>query len=125
MGGPGTRLSHWRESVLNNELMTGFLNLGENPLSRITAGSMRDLGYGAASVGEQYDLPRGAPGVNPGAATDGGDTDEDPGAGIDIAAREITLLPIGSVNDRVGQVSPTMRFSLKSPRTDVSVRGLF
>ena len=95
-GGPGTRLSHWRESVLNNELMTGFLNLGENPLSRITAGSMRDLGYGAASVGEQYDLPRGAPGVDPGEDADG-DTDQDPGAGIDIAAREITLLPIGSV----------------------------
>ena len=95
-GGPGTRLSHWRESVLNNELMTGFLNLGENPLSRITAGSMRDLGYGAASVGERYDLPRGAPGVDPGADTDG-DTDQDPGAGIDIAAREITLMPIGSV----------------------------
>ena len=97
MGGPGTRLSHWRESVLNNELMTGFLNLGENPLSRITAGSMRDLGYGAASVGERYDLPKGAPGVNPGTDTDGDTTDEDPGPGINIAAREITLTPIGSV----------------------------
>ncbi|WP_420460008.1 leishmanolysin-related zinc metalloendopeptidase [Neolewinella sp.] len=98
MFGPGTRLSHWRESVLRNELMTGFLNLGDNPLSRITAGSMKDLGYGAASVGEQYDLPRGAPGVDPdGDDTDEGDNDENPGAGIDIAAKEITLLPIGSV----------------------------
>ena len=46
IGGPGTAGGHWRESLLRNELMTGFLNLGENPLSRITAGSMRDLGYG-------------------------------------------------------------------------------
>jgi hypothetical protein len=89
MFGPGTRLSHWRKSVLDNELMTGFLNLGENPLSRITAGSMRDLGYGAASVGESYDLPRGAPGVD----VDG----DEPGAGLNIAEMEVTLLPIGSV----------------------------
>lgn len=95
-GGRGTRLGHWRESVLRNELMTGFLNLGENPLSRITAGSMRDLGYGAAMVGERYDLPRGAMGVNP----DGDDTttdEETHTAGIDIAGREIILKPIGSV----------------------------
>src|SRR5690606_13210908 len=64
MGGPGTAGGHWRESLLNNELMTGYLNRGENPLSRITAGSMSDLGYGAASVGEKYYLPKGTPGVN-------------------------------------------------------------
>ncbi len=96
IGGPGTRLGHWRESVLENELMTGFLNLGENPLSRITAGSMRDLGYGAAMVGERYDLPEGATGVDP-SADDTATDDENPTAGIDIAAREITLTPIGSV----------------------------
>ncbi|MDJ0774078.1 MAG: pre-peptidase C-terminal domain-containing protein [Mastigocoleus sp. MO_167.B18] len=43
--GPGTALSHWDEEVFVNELMTGFLNIGENPLSRITAASMTDLGY--------------------------------------------------------------------------------
>ncbi|WNB18172.1 leishmanolysin-related zinc metalloendopeptidase [Marivirga arenosa] len=90
MGGPGTALGHWRESVLNNELMTGFLNLGENPLSRITAASMKDLGYGAAVVGDQYDLPKGAPGVD---VQGGASTAE----GLDIAAMEVTLLPIGSV----------------------------
>ncbi|PPK88354.1 leishmanolysin [Neolewinella xylanilytica] len=97
--GPGTQFSHWKEATLNNELMTGFLNLGENPLSRITAGSMRDLGYGAAMVGESYDLPEGATGVN----VDGDDTpsdDETNGEGINIAAREITLLPIGSVTTK-------------------------
>jgi len=45
-GGPGTADSHWRESVFGNELMTGFLNAGSNPLSAVTIGSLADLGYG-------------------------------------------------------------------------------
>jgi hypothetical protein len=44
-GGGGTRDSHWRESILRSELMTGFLNRGSNPLSRISVGSLQDLGY--------------------------------------------------------------------------------
>jgi len=90
--GPGTAFSHWDEATLNNELMTGFLNLGENPLSRITAGSMRDLGYGSSSVGESYDLPKGTTGIP--AKTAGS------GEGIDIASKEVLLTPIGFVNDK-------------------------
>jgi hypothetical protein len=45
MGGPGTRNGHWRETTFRNELMTGFLNSGFNPLSRLTIASLRDLGY--------------------------------------------------------------------------------
>jgi hypothetical protein len=44
-GGAGTTLSHWRESVMTNEIMTGFVNSGPNPLSAVTIGSMADLGY--------------------------------------------------------------------------------
>jgi len=45
-GGPGTADGHFRETVLDNELMTGFLNSGRpNPLSRITIGSLADIGY--------------------------------------------------------------------------------
>lgn len=44
-GGQGTRDTHWRESVLANELMTGFLNMGSNPLSLLTVRSLQDLGY--------------------------------------------------------------------------------
>lgn len=44
-GGPGTINSHWRESVLKNELMTGFLDNNTNPLSAITVASLQDLGY--------------------------------------------------------------------------------
>jgi hypothetical protein len=92
MFGPGTRLSHWRESVLRNELMTGFINLGVNPLSRITAGSMRDLGYGTAVVGEQYELLRGAPGVDINELAASGSLQ-----GIHIAEMEVILEPIGVV----------------------------
>jgi len=44
-GGAGTANSHWRESVLKNELMTGYLNGGSNPLSMLTVRSLQDLGY--------------------------------------------------------------------------------
>jgi hypothetical protein len=44
-GSAGTVNSHWRDGVLNPELMTGFLNTGFNPLSAITVRSLEDLGY--------------------------------------------------------------------------------
>jgi hypothetical protein len=46
-GGTGTINSHWRESVLRNELMTGTINGGGagNPLSLLTVRSLQDLGY--------------------------------------------------------------------------------
>lgn len=57
-GGPGTRDSHWRETTFDNELMTGFINSGTNPLSRVTIGSLRDLGYSVNySVADSYQLP--------------------------------------------------------------------
>lgn len=90
---PGTSFSHWDEETLNNELMTGFLNLGENPLSRITAGSMRDLGYGTAAKGESYDLPKGTPGVDIDGSVASGE-----GEGLHIAEMEVLLQPIGFVS---------------------------
>lgn len=45
VGGPGTRDGHWREETFADELMTGFLNPGANPLSRVTIGAFEDLGY--------------------------------------------------------------------------------
>jgi hypothetical protein len=44
-GGSGTMNAHWRESVLGNELMTGYLNSGANPLSLLTVRSLEDIGY--------------------------------------------------------------------------------
>lgn len=44
-GGPGTADSHWRETILDNELMTGFIAQSGNPLSAITVRSLADMGY--------------------------------------------------------------------------------
>ena len=44
--GSGTINAHWREGVLQSELMTGYLNTAApNPLSLLTVRSLRDLGY--------------------------------------------------------------------------------
>jgi hypothetical protein len=57
-GGPGTADGHWRESVLGNELMSGFVGAPGNPLSRITAASLGDLGYEVdVAAAEPYALP--------------------------------------------------------------------
>jgi Leishmanolysin len=44
-GGNGTACGHWDEDCLGSELMTGYLNSGFNPLSRITVATLQDLGY--------------------------------------------------------------------------------
>ena len=44
-GGEGTADGHWRESVLGSELMTGYVNPGQNPLSVVTLASLVDQGY--------------------------------------------------------------------------------
>ena len=44
-GEQGSSDSHWRESVFGSELMTPYLALGLQPLSRITVESLADVGY--------------------------------------------------------------------------------
>lgn len=44
-GGSGTADGHWRETVFRNELMSGFVAEAHNPLSRVTAASLEDMGY--------------------------------------------------------------------------------
>lgn len=57
-GAAGTRDVHWREVTLANELMTGFINAGLNPLSAITAASLRDEGYVVDDAqSDPYSLP--------------------------------------------------------------------
>jgi Leishmanolysin len=69
-GGSGTTLSHWRESVMTNELMTGFLNSGANPLSAVTVESMADLGYTVnADAADPWPTPSSAVVAGRGAAS--------------------------------------------------------
>lgn len=54
--------THWRESVLDRELMTPSLSLGvPNPLSAITIQSLADMGYAVdVSLAEPFRLPGAA-----------------------------------------------------------------
>lgn len=55
--GPGSDYSHWDENIFNNELMTPFINAGNNPMSVITAGALEDLGYSVNySAADSYSL---------------------------------------------------------------------
>ena len=57
-GGPGTEGAHWREATFGRELLTGRLDSGINPISRISIASLIDLGYGVdLDAADQYDLP--------------------------------------------------------------------
>ena len=53
-GGSGTRDGHWRESVLNAEVMTGFVEPTgvRMPLSLLTIGALEDFGYEITTWGD-------------------------------------------------------------------------
>ncbi|HYD52591.1 MAG TPA: leishmanolysin-related zinc metalloendopeptidase [Gemmatimonadaceae bacterium] len=60
-GGAGTRGGHWRESVFDSELMTGFAENGAMPISHLTIGSLADLGYSVnANAADTYTVPNTA-----------------------------------------------------------------
>ena len=59
--GSGTWYGHWREATFRNELMTGYISSSANPLSALSVGALRDLGYVvAASAASAYALPSDA-----------------------------------------------------------------
>jgi hypothetical protein len=56
-GGLGTLFGHWRESVFDNELMTGYSDPDER-LSRLTIAALADRGYGVdLAAADPYVLP--------------------------------------------------------------------
>ena len=58
VGGEGTRDSHWRESKFRTELMSSIIGGKGNPISRLTAGSLIDIGYQVdLDAAEPYKLP--------------------------------------------------------------------
>jgi len=83
-GGLGTALSHWRDSVLDNELLTGWYNYGQrNPISRITVASLADMGYQVdLSAADSYSPPAAVRAAAAGAAATGS-----------TAARDLAWLP--------------------------------
>ena len=68
----GTRDGHWSESVMGNELMTGFLSPTSNPLSAITSASLRDFGYVVNDVpSDPYTVPSVSAALRTGAVPEG------------------------------------------------------
>lgn len=56
--GEGTKCGHWKESVFQSELMTGFASKSAMPLSRITLGALADLGYSVNyAAADAYTIP--------------------------------------------------------------------
>jgi hypothetical protein len=92
--GDGTRNGHWRETVLQRELMTGFLNTNGNFLSPLTLASLIDMGRGYVVDISRHDVqPWTAPGL-PG--------DEEL---IDLHAHPLPI-PTPRVIDEQGRVLP-------------------
>lgn len=58
-GGGGTLGSHWKEAYYDTELMTGYIDVaGFMPLSSLTVGALRDLGYVVNMTNaEPYSIP--------------------------------------------------------------------
>lgn len=90
--GLGTQCGHWNDYDFGNELMTGILDGGAfNPLSILSVRSLEDIGYTVdTGAAEPYSLP-----ASPGLGTQSAE-------GIDLAAAEILLRPIGGIDPETG-----------------------
>lgn len=56
--GAGTQNAHWKESTFGEELLTGYLGTGAQPLSAMTVQSLADLGYQVdVSRADAYTVP--------------------------------------------------------------------
>ena len=83
-GGTGTAGGHWLETVFGNELMTGFIDRGVNPISRITVGAFQDMGYTVNyNSADSYRMP--------GAAVAGRSTAGVVGAWIGLQSKYLAL----------------------------------
>ena len=89
-GGAGTAYSHWDETTMAKELMTGWLNSGVNPLSALSIASLADLGY-------RVDLAPAEPYSPPSLAALRIGADLAPPSGGDDHHGEVLVTPRGSI----------------------------
>ena len=89
-GGAGTAYSHWDETTMAKELMTGWLNSGVNPLSALSIASLADLGY-------RVDLAPAEPYSPPSLAALRIGADLAPPSGGDDHHGEVLVTPKGSI----------------------------
>ncbi len=86
-GSDSTVCSHWDEETFDSELMTGFEEpSGAIPLSRMTAGTLEDLGYTVnKNAADPYSLPSCSPTCSNRFETQS----------VGIAVREVLSKPVG------------------------------
>lgn len=92
-GGSGTQCGHWDEETFSNELMTGFINFGPNPLSALSVASLEDINYVVdTTLADAYSVPTAllAP----------------QGVAYDIASEEMLFQPTGVVDPETGEIVP-------------------
>lgn len=98
VGGAGSVGSHWRESVLRNELLTSLLNSGPNPLTALSLAGFRDMGYLMDdAAGEPYTIPSAlfagpGSGARPAPATRFADVVRHVGVAVDAAGRIVATI---------------------------------
>ena len=92
--GVGTVNGHWREPVFGNELMTGYINSGANPLSIVSLAAQEDLGYTVNyDAADAYVHAFTAPAVGGSARVDlGNDVRPGPIVVVDAAGRVVRTL---------------------------------
>jgi hypothetical protein len=122
-GGPGTHDQHWRESVFGNELMTGFVDDGANPISRVTVGALADLGYVVdMSAADDYAAPGRPVPPAPGGAVhavtvSAGQTR----SSVDFGNRLANPMPVvTSLTDSADPSPPGAAFTLTATATDAN-----
>jgi len=94
-GGSGTTGAHWSEAEFDNEIMTGFINSGVNPLSRVTIGAFEDLGYTVSyAAADSYTLP--GSGVTTGPSSTGTSI-----SGVVVRGEQITVESVWDDTDVV------------------------
>jgi len=91
-GGLGTQCGHWNDYDFGNELMTGYIDDGANPLSILSVRSLQDIAYTVdTSAAEAYSLP-----TEPGVGTQSA-------GGFNIAEAEILVRPRGGIDPATGE----------------------
>ncbi|NBV46459.1 MAG: hypothetical protein EBR86_12695, partial [Planctomycetia bacterium] len=115
-GGAGTTGAHWSEAVFGNELMTGFINSGVNPLSRVTIGAFEDLGYTVSyAAADSYTLPGSGVTTGPSGSTAAV-------SGVVVRGEQITVESVWDDTDIVHVLEGTVDVVVENFHTTTGLR---
>ena len=112
IGGSGTAGAHWAEATFGSELLTGFLNPGINPLTRLTVGAFQDMGYSVNyAAADDYLPPSGTLGY------------AQPVSGVVVRGEQITVNGVWDDTDIVHVVSSEITVDNFHTRTSLRLES--